>query len=65
MIDIFGKIAQADELEIENILKAVLQRYAVLFLEWDVSVISLQKSTDKNEQLDRIIEMLQGWKTTT
>ncbi len=65
MEDIFQKISQADEIEIEDILKAVLQRCTDLFPDRDVSIISLEKCTDTNEQLDRIIEMLQGWKTTT
>lgn len=63
ILDIVEEIAQADEIEIEKLLKAVLQRYAVLFPDLEVSVISLQKSSDRNEQLDRIIAMLQNMKT--
>lgn len=62
MIDLIEYIAQADGIEIEKLLKAVLQRYAVLFPDWEVSTISLQKSIDRNEQLDRVIAMLQKMK---
>lgn len=53
------KIAQANEAEIEQLLKAVLQRYAELFPDWEVSTISLQKTSDRNEQIDRLIETLE------
>ena len=63
MFDLSEEIARTDEVEIEKLLKAVLQRYAVLFPDWEVSTISLQKSSDRNEQLDRIIATLQQMKT--
>ncbi len=61
MFDLVEEIAQADE--VEKLLEAVLRRYAQLFPDWEVSTISLEKSSDRNEQLDRIIEMLQKMKT--
>lgn len=63
MPDLVKEIAKADRAEIEKLLTAVLQRYAVLFPDWEVSTISLQKSTDRNEQIDRVIAMLQKMKT--
>ena len=62
LYDLAEKIAQADGVEIEKLLKAVLQRYAELFPDWEMSTISLQKSDDRNEQLDRIIAVLQNMK---
>ena len=50
MFDLVQEIAKADEVEIENLLKAVLQRYTVLFPDWELSTISLQKSFDKNKE---------------
>lgn len=64
MNDLVEEITQADECEIEELLKAVLQRYAVLFPEWEVITISLDKNSDRDEQLDRIINMLQKMKTS-
>ena len=61
--DLFGEIAQADEVEIEKILKAVLRRYAVLFPDWEVSTISLPKNPERNEQINRMIEMLKKLKS--
>lgn len=65
MSDLVEKIAQADEGEIAELLKAVLKRYAVLFPDWEISTISLQRSSDRNEQLDRTIELLHRMKTST
>ena len=65
MVDLAEEIAHADEQEIEQLLKAVLQRYAVLFPDYEVSTVSLQKSSDRNEQLDRMIASLQKMKTTS
>ena len=63
MLDLVEEIAQADGVEIEKLLKAVLQRYAVLFPDWELSTVSLQKSADRNEQLDRMIAVLEKMKT--
>lgn len=62
MLDLVKEIAQADGTEIEKLLDAVRQRYAVLYPDWEVSVISIEKSADRNEQLDRMIAMLQNMK---
>ena len=64
MRELLEEIAQTNENEIGELLKAVLQRYAVLFPDWDVSTISLNKSADRNEQLDRVIGMLENMKTS-
>jgi len=63
MCDIEKAIAQADAYELDKILKAVLKRYAELFPDWEVGTISLQKSADRNKQIDRMITMLQNMKS--
>jgi hypothetical protein len=65
MPDLYEKIAQANTFEIEEILNAVLLRYEQLFPEWEVGTVSFQKSADRNEQLDRMIAVLQGMKNFT
>ena len=64
MVDLLGEIAKADENEIENILQAVWKRCSELFPDRDVSIISLPKFSDRNEQIDRIIDILQEMKTS-
>lgn len=63
MADLLEEIARTDGAEIEKVLRAVLDRYAVLYPDWDVTTFSLQKSDDRNEQIDRIIAIMQSFKT--
>ena len=62
MLDLWKEIAQADEMLLSQLLKAVLQRYEELFPNWKISTISLEKCSDTNEQLDRMIAMLEQMK---
>jgi len=55
-------IKKVNEHEIEEVLQAVLNRYSELFPDWEVSTFSLQKSRDRNEQLDKNITMLEKMK---
>ena len=64
MPDLAEEIAHADEKKIVLLLNAVLQRYAVLFPDWEVSTIALEKCADRDQQLDRLITVLQKMKTT-
>ena len=63
MGDLVEKIGQANEREIEKLLKAVIQRYATLFPDWELSVVFVEKNKDKNEQLGRMIELLEKMRT--
>lgn len=63
MLDLVEGIAHSDKTQIEKLLKAVLQRYAQLFPDYEVSTISLKKGTDRNQQIDQIIALLQQMKT--
>ena len=63
MNDMIEYSARADGIEIEKLLKAVLQRYAVLFPDWEVSTVSFQKNGDRNGQIDQFISLLTKMKT--
>ena len=62
MKQILDKINAATPNEIEQILKAALARYRELYPQWDISTLSLEKAGDKNEQLDRVIDLLRNMK---
>lgn len=57
------EILQADISEIDELMQAVIRRYAMLFPDWEISTISIDKRSAKNEQLDIIIQMLERMKT--
>ena len=57
------RIADIGEHEIADVLAAVLRRDGELFPEWEISTFSLCKNEDKNEQINRMIGMLEKMKT--
>lgn len=56
------EIGKADGSEIELLLKLMLQRYSILYPDWEIHIVSLQKSGDKNKQLEKMIRLLHGMK---
>ena len=63
MMELTEEIAKANGEEMDQILKAVLSRYSVLYPDWELCTVSILKSEDRNEQLDRMIAMLEKMKT--
>lgn len=61
-MDVFDRIAAARGEELQELLQAVLRRYAVLYPDWEVNIYSLEKSQNKNEQLDRLIDFFKSRK---
>ena len=55
-------IKNAEPEELEDILKALLERYREVYPDWEMTVISLEKAADKKEQLDRMIQLLEKMK---
>ena len=55
-------IAQANESEIPTIIEACMDRYADLFPDYDFNYFAIPKNTDRNAHIDRVIQMLEGFK---
>ena len=62
MLDLLDAIKKANGEEMDEILKTVLFRFGELYPEWEISTISVSKSEDRNEQLDRMITLLEKMK---
>lgn len=58
MDETIEKLGKATVDELDLFLKAVLQRYGERYLDWEICTLSLQKSEDRNTQLDRLINMI-------
>ena len=58
MNKLVAAIEQADVGQIGDILNTVLRRYGELFPEWEISIISVKKNEDRDDQIDQIIQML-------
>jgi len=61
-MDLLERIKQAKPEEINDLVTAVLERYRELFPGWDISVLSLEKAVDKNQQLDDVIALIEKLK---
>lgn len=55
-------IAHAEGMLFDEIFKAVRNRHAELFPDWELFVLSFEKSHDRNKQLDRMIALLEKLK---
>ena len=62
MSDLVRGIEKANAEDLELLLRALLSRYSVLYPDWELSTVSVLKSEDRNEQLDRLITILQQMK---
>ena len=63
MTHLVEEILKADAAQLESLLKAVIQRYKAVYPDWEVIAISLEKTSNLNEQIDGIITLLQNMKT--
>ena len=64
MRQIIEKIAHADHHAAEQILNAILQRYAQLYPDWDLHVFSVCKSSDVNKQINQAYALLESFRPT-
>lgn len=58
MRSLVEEISLVNAEELEDLLRAVLKRYAVLFPDWEISTVSFQRGKDRNADIDRFIEVL-------
>ena len=64
MENLIAQIGRADGAQIEKLLNAVLRRYGELYPDWEVSTVTVEKTQNRSEQLDRIIALLEKMKTS-
>lgn len=61
-MDLLERIKTVKSEEINDLVTAVLARYRELFPDWDISIVSIEKNGDRNEQLDSIITLIEKLK---
>ena len=59
MCDLTERIAAAEEWEMDMLLRAILLRYEELFPDRERSVLVIEKSADRKEQIDKTIRLLE------
>ncbi len=60
--DILGRVCNANAEEIEMILNTAITRYSQIYPDWEISVITVEKTQNRNDQLDRMIGILNKMK---
>ncbi len=64
MKNIMRKLIQtASPEELDSILKAVVERYRQVFPQWEISVITVEKTRNPNDQINEVIGALEQLKT--
>ena len=59
MSELVRGILLAEPEELDCLQKALQQRYSELFPDWEILTFSIHKNTDRNKQLDQIIELVE------
>lgn len=62
MTEVTNKIKTSGSEELEMLLRAVIKRYSELFPDWEISFVTVPKTDDRNEQLDRVIRFIENMK---
>lgn len=58
-LNVFAIIEQADDMQISQIIRAVIRRYGLVFPDWDVLFLSVPKDpTQRRLQLEHMLEQL-------
>lgn len=61
-MDLLMEIRQLGKEDIQDVVQAVFAQYQALYPDWDISILSLEKEKDRNEQIDRVIALLERLK---
>ena len=56
------KIKKAKPAQLDEIQQAVISRYAELYPDWEITTVSVEKTSDHTEQLDQMIASLESMK---
>lgn len=62
MEKIISTLMEMDSNQLEQILEALKQRYAQLYPDWEIHIMSIKKNTDRSMQIDRVVALLNGLK---
>lgn len=63
MQDLLSEILSADSEMLSTLLIAAVERFKILYPDWELQLLSLPKGDDRNELIDRVILLLENLKT--
>ena len=56
------EIAKADDKQIHTLLDAVIERFRVLYPQWEIGTVSIKKSNNLEDEINRTIALLESVK---
>lgn len=57
---LISQITQADDVEITEIIRAVIRRYTLVYPEWEVMFLSVPREANaRREQLEEMLRLLE------
>ena len=61
-MDLLTQISLVGADDIPSVVMAAVRRYEELFPDWEIMMAALEKCSDRNQQIDRQIALLQHLK---
>ena len=62
MVPVIRAISEARDFEIEAMMAALLKRYGEVFPDWEIDLVTIEKTGDRNKQIDDVIRLLEKLK---
>ena len=62
MNDLEKQIANANAYDLDVIMHALMRRHKTLYPDWELTIVSLPKTPQRNEMIDQSINLLQQLK---
>lgn len=62
MNELITRITTLSADEINIVLDAMMNRYGVLYPDWEIQIIAIEKEDNRDEQLNRMISIIERLK---
>lgn len=57
-MNLINEINNTDRSNINDVLNAAINRYRQLYPDWEISLISIEKESDRDSEIEKMIELL-------
>ena len=57
-MNLINEINNTDRSNINDVLNAAINRYRQLYPDWEISLISIEKESDRDYEIEKMIELL-------
>lgn len=57
-MNLINETNNTDRSNINDVLNAAINRYRQLYPDWEISLISIEKESDRDSEIEKMIELL-------